>query len=156
MEQLVTRAANGQQQSITPPWLKVLAAAYPNGKVTRDTLLLFVAEFGDESPEVLQAAARRVIRSSKWFPSIAEFAQAVTAAANAQATAAAHELAKRLAPSDLNRRRHELFARLYAGESVGSDEVMALIHDLELATRPEAAAYVALKAERLAAAKVVM
>jgi hypothetical protein len=50
----------------------MISRAYPDKSRKKDTLLLYQRFLSDIPPYILQEAADRHIRSSSWFPSIAE------------------------------------------------------------------------------------
>jgi hypothetical protein len=56
--------------------LGYLSAAFPQVTVAPQTVAVWADQVGGQEGVDAHAAARRVVRSNKWFPSIAEFLEA--------------------------------------------------------------------------------
>lgn len=64
--------------------LAILAAAWPNQEITRETAQLWLGMLAELDPDDAMAGARTVVRNEHWFPSIARFRQATDAARHAR------------------------------------------------------------------------
>jgi hypothetical protein len=60
--------------------LTKLRAYYPVNKIGDETLALYAAELGDYSQQEVARACRALVRTSKWFPSIADVIAAADSA----------------------------------------------------------------------------
>lgn len=58
--------------------MAILSAAYPNFQLTPETVQVYRRMLDDIDGEVLRAAATSCIRTSKWFPTVAELVAAAT------------------------------------------------------------------------------
>lgn len=52
--------------------LEMISAGYPNAKLSEENIAVYLAGLSDIPPDVLRNAALRLMRRSKWFPTIAE------------------------------------------------------------------------------------
>lgn len=50
-----------------------LASAYPQTTVSQQTAMVWAEQIASQDASVAFAAARQIVRDSKWFPSIAEY-----------------------------------------------------------------------------------
>ena len=84
MNDLVTRQQNQLGQSSLahlPRWLGYLVAAYPSARLLPETFLVYENEFQDADPDLLMEIATRVVKASKWFPTVHELRALVEASA---------------------------------------------------------------------------
>lgn len=63
--------------------LALFGAAYPNANVSEPTALVWAENLIGVDPDVGLEAARTLIRTTKWFPSVSEFIEHVGAAKRA-------------------------------------------------------------------------
>lgn len=56
----------------------VLAAHYPTAKLSRDNLMAYERALADLDYQLAQSAVERIVRTSRFFPSIAEIREACT------------------------------------------------------------------------------
>ena len=64
--------------------LTVLAASYPRAEIEEATLVAYSSMLADVDGDQAQAAIKRIICTSKWFPTIAEIRAEIAEAATAQ------------------------------------------------------------------------
>ena len=83
-----------QDQQMAAEILRPLLAAYPNARLTADSIFVYAVALSELHPRQLQAGVLRCMRTCKFFPSIAEImeaAQDVTEQANGTKVAAPDE-----------------------------------------------------------------
>lgn len=134
--------------------LTLLVQAYPDRHVDQDTLLLYFDSLSDIPLALLEQAARQHIRTSPWFPKIAELRQ--IAASLARLPRDAPDMRAVLPPDH----RDPLLARAleledaytYRGE-LDISKWQQLIQEFERANRPHRAEGTRQRLERLQAAE---
>ena len=125
--------------------LKKLTAAYPERKVERATLEVYVEELGDLPDWLLEAAVDEVIRQSAWFPKISELRQAAARLAN---TRSFESLPRRLVNA-LSAEAQALEDAFYHEQRLDPAAWAALAQAFEAAGRPHRAGFAREKLRRL-------